>query len=429
MTVTDHRETLRSAYRQVRSTTTRLCEPLSAEDYVVQSMPDASPAKWHLAHTTWFFETFLLQPECPGYKPYHPAFAVLFNSYYQGVGPQFSRPRRGLLSRPTVEEVLNYRREVDRAMDELFTDLPSDHFAEIAPRIELGINHEEQHQELLCTDLLHMFAQNPLDPEYQSSARWTPAKEHPFAWSPEFDAGLWEIGAQGSHFFFDNEGPRHKVYTEAFQLGNRLVTAGEYLNFINDGGYTTPSLWLSEGWAAVNTNGWSAPLYWNKSADGEWTMMTLMGRVPVDKHRPVCHVSHFEADAYARWAGARLPLESEWERAAHFIESQIQPQKTSIVGNFLDSGLLHPTSPSNSTSPIAQLFGDTWEWTASAYLPYPGFQPAAGAIGEYNGKFMSNQMVLRGGSCATPQRHIRTTYRNFFPSSARWQFAGIRLAK
>ena len=424
------RDVLSSLYGRIRSATTALCEPLSSEDLVVQSMPDASPTKWHLAHTTWFFETFVLGPGVPGYTPFHPAFAVLFNSYYQGVGPQFPRPRRGVLSRPTVAEVMAYRRHVDEAMERLFRERPEAAFAELGPRIELGLHHEEQHQELIVTDLKHMLAQNPLDPVYRERPARPGGAEAGRAgrFGPTTPGGVVEIGVdprktggidRGEGFFFDNEAPKHKVYADSFQLARRLVTAGEYLAFIEDGGYGRPDLWLSEGFAAVRAEGWEAPLYWRRD-DGAWTMATLAGRRPVDRDEPVCHVSYYEADAFARWAGARLPREDEWE-----IVAAAAP----VAGNFLEHGLFHPAPATESEQAITQLFGDVWEWTASAYLPYPGFQPLPGALGEYNGKFMSGQMVLRGGSCATPRRHIRATYRNFFPPQARWQFSGIRLAR
>lgn len=417
------REALHAAFASVRAATVTLSDPLAPEDQVVQSMPDASPVKWHLAHTTWFFETFVLGEALPGTTPFHPAFAVLFNSYYQGVGPQFPRPRRGLLSRPTCAEVQAYRRHVDEAMEGLFQDLPEARFRELAPRIELGLNHEEQHQELIVTDVKHLFAQNPLDPVYRPRPARAERPRAPGGFTPAHPGELFEIGASGDGFFFDNEAPTHKVYADPFQIGRRLVTAGEYREFMEDGGYSRPDLWLSEGWSMVQAERLCAPLYWRKD-EGGWTMMTLSGRRPVDPDEPVCHVSYYEADAYARWAGARLPREEEWERAS---------RDAPITGNFLESGLFHPApasaAPARPANAATQMFGDVWEWTASAYLPYPGFAPLPGALGEYNGKFMSGQMVLRGGSCATPSRHIRPTYRNFFPPSARWQLSGIRLAR
>lgn len=423
------REVLAAEYRRVRSTTMGLCEPLAAEDYVVQSMPDASPTRWHLAHTTWFFETFVLAAARSSYSAFHPAFAVLFNSYYQAVGPQYPRARRGLLTRPTVAEVRDYRAHVDAAMEALFRDLPEAAFREMAARVELGLHHEEQHQELIVTDLKHMLAQNPLDPAYRPRARRSPAAAPPGeasctapsppsrggGFGPENRGGVVEIGTLGEGFFFDNEGPRHKVWAEPFALGQRLVTAGEYLDFIEDGGYARPDLWLSDGFALARAEGWEAPLYWRRD-DGAWSMMTLAGRRTVERDEPVCHVSFYEADACARWAGARLPREDEWEVVA---------ADAAVTGNFLEDGLFHPAPAAGA----AQLYGDAWEWTASAYLAYPGFAPLPGALGEYNGKFMSGQMVLRGGSCATPRKHVRPTYRNFFPPQARWQFSGFRLAR
>jgi len=418
---TSSREALRADYGHIRAATRGLCEPLSPEDYVVQSMPDASPAKWHLAHTSWFFETFVLSVALPGFTPHHPQYAVLFNSYYQVVGPQHPRAHRGLLTRPTVAEVMAYRSHVDDAMDRLFATLPEARFQRVAGAIELGLHHEEQHQELLLTDLSHLFAQNPLDPVYRPRAKPSEATGVPAGFTPGAAGGVVEIGATGERFSFDNEGPRHKVFVDAFELGSRLVTAGEYREFIEDRGYERADLWLSEGWSLTRSEGWRAPLYWRRDQGG-WSMMTLAGRRPLAPDEPVCHVSFYEADAYARWAGARLPREEEWEVVA--ARSQLQ-------GHFLEHGRFHPapaSSPPSATAP-AQMFGDAWEWTASAYLPYSGFAPLPGALGEYNGKFMSGQMVLRGGSCATPQRHIRTTYRNYFPPAARWQFSGIRLAK
>ncbi len=364
------------------------------------------------------------------------------------MGPQFPRSRRGVLTRPTVAEVRDYRAHVDGAMEALFRDLPDAAFTEIAARVELGLQHEEQHQELIVTDLKHMLAQNPIDPVYLprreaaagartegQRAAGMAAMIHGGEFAPAHPGGVLEIGTLGEGFFFDNEGPRHKVWAEPFEMGRWLVTAGEYLDFIQDGGYSRPDLWLSEGFALVRSEGWEAPLYWRKDDDG-WSMMTLAGRRAVEPFEPVCHVSYYEADAYARWAGARLPREDEWEVVA---------EEAPIKGNFLEDRVFHtaPASartglsapgasgpaPGNGASAPEQLFGDVWEWTASAYLAYPGFAPLPGALGEYNGKFMSGQMVLRGGSCATPAKHIRPTYRNFFPPSSRWQFSGLRLAR
>jgi len=400
------------SYQPIRQASEEICGPLAIEDYVIQTMPDVSPAKWHLAHTTWFFETFLLIPNLVGYELFHPKFGYLFNSYYEAVGQRHPRPQRGLLSRPTVEEVYRYRAYVDDAMRSLLT-VPY-----LQDLILLGLHHEQQHQELLLTDIKHVLATNPLRPSYlqepspSTTTPQTPLKE---SWL-DYPGGLYNLGYTGKDFVFDNELPAHQVYLQDFWLAARLVTNGEYLEFMTAGGYSNPEYWLSEGWHTVCTLGWQAPLYWEQ-IDGAWWMMTLGGMRPVRLDEPVCHVSFYEADAYARWAGKRLPTEAEWEVATANVP---------IQGNFWESGLLHPTQALGATRPD-QLYGDVWEWTQSSYLPYPGYQPAAGAVGEYNGKFMCNQMVLRGGSCATAQSHIRPTYRNFFPPSARWQFTGIRL--
>ncbi|HXD03478.1 MAG TPA: ergothioneine biosynthesis protein EgtB [Novosphingobium sp.] len=379
-------------YNEVRAATEALTSGLSAEDCQVQSMPDVSPAKWHLAHTTWFFETFLLLPMLEGYRPLDPAFAVLFNSYYVGVGERHPRPSRGLLTRPSLDEVHAYRRHVDAAMRRLMETVAEPAWAWL---VELGCQHEQQHQELILMDIQHVLSCNPLEPAYR---RPDPAGEPsgPLAWS-DHPGGLCEIGHGGDGFAFDNEGPRHRVWVEPFAVANRLVTAGEYLGFIEDGGYRRPELWLSDGWTTVEAQGWQAPLYWDKSG-GQWTRFTLAGRRQVTLSEPVCHVSYYEAEAYARWAGARLPSEAEWELAA-------------------------------ADPAMVQLYDTAWQWTASPYVGYPGYVPLKGAVGEYNGKFMINQQVLRGGSLATPAGHSRATYRNFFPPAARWLFGGIRLAK
>lgn len=409
---------MRADYLRVRSTTAALVAGLPAEDLVVQSMPDASPAKWHLAHTTWFFETFVLGPARADYAPFHPAFASLFNSYYEQVGPQFARPRRGLLTRPSLAEVLQYRAHVDAALEELLTRGGPDW---LASRVRLGLEHEQQHQELILMDLKHLYAQNPLLPALREGA--APPSARPAAalrWCPG-PAGVRQVGHAGPGFHFDNEAPRHEALLRPFVVASRCVTNAEYAEFVADGGYRRSPLWLSDGWALAQAEGWSAPLYWHMS-EGTWSEMTLGGPRPLDPHAPVVHVSHYEADAFARWAGARLPTEFEWEAVAAGV---------AVAGNFLESGRLHPTaaSPPPANEQPAQLFGDVWEWTASAYLPYPGFRAAEGALGEYNGKFMSNQMVLRGGSCASPRDHLRPSYRNFFPPRARWPFTGIRLTK
>ena len=398
-------------YQQVRQVSEKICQPLAIEDYTIQSMPDVSPPKWHLAHTTWFFETFLLLPYLPGYTVFHPQFGYLFNSYYEAVGARHPRHQRGLLSRPTVAEVYRYRAHVDRDMMEL---LCSVEHPDLADLLILGLHHEQQHQELLLTDIKHILALNPLHPIYRDDLQPPTFTDSTFQWL-KYSGGLYSIGHQGDEFAFDNESPRHQTYLQDYKLGNRLVTNGEYLEFIQTGGYQEAKYWLAEGWATVQAHQWRSPLYW-ELIDNDWYVMTLGGLQRVDERKPVCHVSFYEADAYATWKGKRLPTEAEWEIATIDL-----PQ----TGNFLDSDYLDPTPANNLHH---QFFGDVWEWTQSAYLPYPGFQIADGAIGEYNGKFMCNQMVLRGGSCVTSANHIRPTYRNFFPPSTRWQFSGIRLA-
>ncbi len=404
-------------YSFVRQQTEKLPAGLTAEDQMVQSCAEASPAKWHQAHTTWFFETFILSRHLEGYKPFDPRFRDLFNSYYNAVGPQPEKSLRNTLSRPSLEEVQKYRRHVDEHMNNLLESVAAtDKILELA---ELGCNHEQQHQELLITDVKHAFWSNPLRPAYQPgaiSAGAGAALQKALA----FPGGLVEIGTDGPAFHFDNEGPRHKVYLQPFRLALRPATCGEYLAFMEDRGYQRPELWLSAGWQTAQTLKWNAPLYWEKSGN-EWFHFTCSGMRKIEESEPVCHVSFYEADAFARWAGARLPTEFEWEAAASELP---------IAGNLLEEGMLHPitaSQPAESNTPL-QIFGDVWEWTASAYLAYPGFKPAPGALGEYNGKFMSGQMVLRGGSCATPRSHIRATYRNFFQPEIRWQFSGIRLA-
>jgi ergothioneine biosynthesis protein EgtB len=408
---------LAARYRAIRAATEALVVPLSAEDCAIQSMPDASPVKWHLAHASWFFETFLLEPYFPGYRLHDAAFRVLFNSYYNAVGDKHPRPQRGLLSRPSLEAIRAYRAHVDEAMTAL---LARDATATaLSALIELGLNHEQQHQELILTDVKHMLSCNPLKPAY-AIVRSAPvaAAAPPLTWV-EFDQGLVEIGHDGSGFAFDNETPRHREYLDAYALASRPVTNADYAAFIDDGGYRRPELWLSEGWEWLNAGRIAAPLYWEHSETGP-RQFTLHGMLPVDPDAPVCHVSLFEADAYARWAGARLPTESEWEVAA---------AHAAFDGHFAEDGVLQPRPAPRDRAPPLQLFGDVWEWTRSAYAPYPGFRPAAGAIGEYNGKFMCNQHVLRGGSFATPRSHVRASYRNFFPAAARWQFSGLRLAR
>ena len=405
-------------YLSVRQMSHTLTAPLSAEDCTIQSMPDASPVKWHLAHTTWFFETFVLGPHQPGYQPFEPLYRVLFNSYYNAVGERHPRPERGLLSRPLLADVLAYRDHVDAAIVELLARNPLPN--EVEALIELGLQHEQQHQELILTDVKHLFSRNPLKPAYQKQWPLTPIQARKNRWI-SFGAGIYEIGYIGSDFCFDNEKPRHRVWLDAFRIASQPVTHGDFREFIEDGGYRRPELWLAAGWDLATARGWQAPLYWERR-DGAWWSFTLHGEVPVDPHTPICHVSFYEADAFARWAKGRLPTESEWEVAAG---------RTSLAGNFLESGALHPLALREATGDevLAQAFGDVWEWTRSDYGPYPGFRCAGGAVGEYNGKFMSGQYVLRGGSCATPSSHIRATYRNFFPPEARWQFSGLRLAR
>jgi ergothioneine biosynthesis protein EgtB len=409
---------LAQRFAAVRAATRALAAPLSPEDCAIQSMPDASPVKWHLAHTTWFFETFVLERIDPKRKPLHPSFRYLFNSYYNAIGDRHPRPQRGLLSRPSLAEVLEYRAAVEHDVMDAMERGRLDPATEAL--VELGVQHEQQHQELILTDVKHMLSCNPMKPVYQKLWPLTQVALRRAGWVA-FEAGLGEIGHGGNGFSFDNETPRHRVYHDAFELGTRPVTHGDFLAFIDDGGYRRPELWLSAGWDAVVQRGWEAPLYWQK-VDGAWQTFTLHGMAPIEDNTPVCHVSFYEADAFARWAGARLPTEAEWEIAARAV---------AVEGNFLESGALHPLAlreaPAEGT--LAQVFGDVWEWTRSDYAPYPGFAPAAGAVGEYNGKFMANQYVLRGGSCATPASHIRATYRNFFPADARWQFSGVRLAR
>jgi ergothioneine biosynthesis protein EgtB len=407
---------LAQRYREIRAVTQRLSEPLSAEDCVVQSMPDASPVKWHLAHTTWFFETFVLETAVPGYRHFHPQYRVLFNSYYNTVGDQHPRPERGMLSRPSLEQVREYRAHVDRHVLALCERAES---LELAATIELGLHHEQQHQELIVTDVKHLLSLNPLRPAYRRAPAPAPLTTAPLGWH-EHPGGIALIGHEGDGFAFDNEGPRHRVLIEPFALASRPVTSADFMEFVADGGYQRPELWLSDGWDAVRSRAWSAPLYWWQEGGG-WKSMTLSGARAVVGDEPVCHVSYYEADAFARWAGARLPSEAEWELFA---------ARAAIEGNLLESGVLHPMAGRGSYGEVPQqLFGDVWEWTQSAYAPYPGYRPVTGALGEYNGKFMVNQLVLRGGSCATPRSHLRATYRNFFPPHARWQFSGIRLAR
>ena len=376
-------------FMTVRGHTERLADPLSPEDQTVQSMPDASPTKWHLAHTTWFFETFVLKPFAPRYQPFDPAYEYLFNSYYEAVGPRHPRPQRGMITRPGVEEILAYRRYVSEEIVKLLQGRDN----RIDPLVELGLHHEQQHQELVLMDAKHLLSLSPLRPSYSAAAPALSPQEGALEWR-QFAGGLQEIGHAGPGFAFDNEGPRHRAWLEPFAVAKRPVTCGDYLAFIDDAGYRRPELWLSAGWDCVNQRSWEAPLYWQKDGQ-DWHVFTLAGMKPVDPAEPVCHVSAFEAAAYAKWAGKRLPREQEWEIAAGSLNG----------------------------------VGQVWEWTASPYIAYPGYCEPAGAIGEYNGKFMANQMVLRGGCAFTPPGHVRPTYRNFFPSDARWMFGGLRLAE
>jgi ergothioneine biosynthesis protein EgtB len=381
-------------------------------------MPNCSPAKWHLAHTSWFFETFVLERVLPNYQAFHPQFRMLFNSYYKTVGEQHPRPQRGLLTRPTLAEVLDYRQHVDQGMEQLFA-LAENLSPDIWNVVELGCHHEQQHQELLLTDIKHLFSCNPLAPAYHDDVPTQESQPIALEWHSYAEGVQW-IGASDEGFCFDNELPRHRVFLDAYALASRLVTCEEYVQFMEDGGYSRPELWLSDGWEAAQQQRWRAPLYWEQKEDLAWTIFTLSGRRALNLTETVSHVSYYEADAYARWAGARLPTEMEWEYAATQVP---------VSGNFVEAKWLHPLPATKPDMPLSQLFGDLWEWTQSSYSSYPGFVPQVGALGEYNGKFMCNQMVLRGGSCVTPQTHIRASYRNFFPPETRWQFSGIRLAR
>ncbi|TMC49332.1 MAG: ergothioneine biosynthesis protein EgtB [Chloroflexi bacterium] len=413
-TLPDTGRSTASRFLQVRDLTEALAEPLSAEDQTVQSMPDVSPTKWHRAHTTWFFEEFVLGPHVARYEPYNKRFRYLFNSYYETVGARHPRPQRGLVTRPGVYEIAEYRRHVDAAMLDLLESPKADAAADI---VELGLHHEQQHDELLLMDIKNVLFCNPLLPGYRGRSESESSVAQPLEWIIH-PGGLVNVGHDGGGFAFDNESPQHRQLLAPFALGSRAVTCQEWLAFMADGGYSRPELWMSDGWAAVQDQSWNSPLYWIRE-DQECSLFTLSGTRRLDPAEPVCHVSWYEADAYARWAGARLPLEAEWEAIADQIP---------VTGNFLDPDVLHP-QPYSGTTTDHRLFGDVWEWTASPYRPYPGFVPAAGAVGEYNGKFMVNQFVLRGGSCVTPSGHTRATYRNFFVPSARWVFAGVRLAR
>ena len=403
---------LAERYAAVRALTLDLCRGLAPEDMAIQSMPDTSPVKWHLAHTSWFFEHFLLEPHAPGYRSFHPDYGYLFNSYYYSVGAMHPRPARGLLSRPLVADVIRYREHVDNRLQELMARRGGDE--DLTALVTLGLNHEQQHQELLLMDVKHLFSLNPLKPAWREQSKATPSSAAPPLKYLTRGGGPVSIGHAGAGFAFDNETPRHQALVPAHAMAARPVSNGEYREFIRAGGYRTPELWLSDGWATVQKEGWDRPLYWSEDMTAEFT---LGGMQELDAAAPVVHVSYYEADAYARWAGARLPTEAEWESLA-----AEQP----VAGNFLDSGLFQPAASGEGPT---QLYGDVWEWTASPYTAYPGFKPLSGSLGEYNGKFMANQLVLRGGGCVTPADHVRASYRNFFYPQQRWQFAGLRLAK
>jgi ergothioneine biosynthesis protein EgtB len=428
------RAALIDAFMTMRRQTEKLCEPLETEDYVVQSVTDVSPPKWHLAHTSWFFENFVLDPHTAGYERFHPMYAYLFNSYYNLAGKYHPRVKRGILSRPTVKDIYAFRAHVTEKTVDLLNRANEEKLQELGEIVTLGINHEQQHQELLVTDIKHILWCNPLEPVYRERPEVATAAPPRMGWL-DIVGGLHEIGFKADGFCFDNELPRHKTYLNDYRIADRLVTNGEFMEFIRDGGYKRSDLWLSDGWYTLNEQSWEAPMYW-EDRDGEWWNFTLAGMRKIDPNEPVVHISHYEADAYARWAGKRLPSEPEWEHAVAGLPYE---------GNFVESERYHPAPASSSNAGDAlsshttvgealqprrrQFYGDVWEWTGSAYLPYPGFEPLPGAVGEYNGKFMSSQMVLRGGSCATPQNHIRNTYRNFFQPYLRWQFMGMRLAE
>ena len=415
------RDAMMIRYSQVRQDSELLCMPLATEDYGLQAMPDTSPLRWHLAHTTWFFETFLLKHFSSNYSPFHNQFDYLFNSYYETIGSPYPRAARGLLSRPTTEEVYVYRHTIDSLILNLIESCTDDEWREMSSRLTLGCQHEAQHQELMLTDIKYNFFINPLRPVYRSDLKNSPytsnVSSKPWRWI-NFAGGLVEIGHSGDTFAFDNETPRHRVYLAPYQLASRLVSNAEYLEFIENGGYERAEFWLADGWRMVCEKGWKCPLYYEYAVGG-WSQFTLGGMHSMVNDEPVCHVSFYEADAYARFRGERLPTEQEWEAAG----ATFTPQ-----GNFRESEFLHP-QPNHDSHRMSQLFGDVWEWTASSYTPYPGYRPAQGALGEYNGKFMVNQMVLRGGSCVTPSGHVGATYRNFFYPADRWQFSGIRLAR
>ena len=415
---------LRARFHRVRSLSEELVETLEIEDFVVQTCADVSPMKWHLAHTSWFFETFVLQVYDNSYRTPNSKYGELFNSYYNSVGPQFSRPNRGTLSRPTVSEVMAYREIVTSKTTEFLEGLPEELTQDVSTRIELGINHEQQHQELMLTDIKHVFGQNPLLPSYVSREEFPAADPVTPQWC-EFEGGLCDMGYSGDGFSFDNECPQHTVFLQPYALCTELVTQGEFLEFMDAGGYANHSLWLSDGWDRVQNEQWTHPLYWHKKNQDEWFVMTLSGLKKLDPNAPVCHLSFFEADAYARWRGCRLPTESEWEHAA-VKNGGVASSK----GTLLEDKIYHPVGKTTKNDlRMRHLFGEVWEWTSSAYTPFPGYRAGPGALGEYNGKFMNAQRVLRGGSCASSLEHLRPSYRNFFQPEKRWQFSGLRLAR
>jgi len=412
------KQNLIDRYKTIRNFSEELVSPLETEDFVVQAIDNTSPTKWHLAHVSWFFETFVLEKAIPDYESLHPQYSYIFNSYYLQTGEPHTRSKRGLLSRPTVEQVFEYRRYVDDQILNFIDGASDEQIDEFGPVIEIGNHHEQQHQELMVTDFKYMFAQNPLYPKYKELDAPRGVNPDPINWI-NFDEGIYRIGNDGGEYTYDNEHPRHRKFLEPFALSDRLVTNGEFMEFMEDGGYRRSPLWLDDGWATVKENSWDSPLYWCKR-DGEWHHYTLGGLRKVKPNEPVTHLSYYEADAYARWAGARLPREAEWEVAA---------DDRPYNGNFVEEGNFHPRPLQENSNGLKQMYGDVWEWTMSSYEPYPGYEPLPGALGEYNGKFMCSQYVLRGGSCATSKTHIRNTYRNFFYPDARWQFNGIRLAK
>jgi ergothioneine biosynthesis protein EgtB len=416
------RETLISRFLKIRGRTEELVRPLAIEDFVVQPMEDVSPPKWHIGHTTWFFERVVLQQFAENYRPFDERYYYVFNSYYESFGERVMRSLRGTLSRPTVGAVMDYRKTITERTVALMKNCNDEVWKQIEPLIEIGINHEQQHKELFLMDIKNIYASNPLLPEYSHYNRNGVPRRKSLGEFLSFTGGMHEIGADGEDFAYDNEFPRHKTYLNDFKIARDLVTCGEFLEFIDDGGYGKAILWLSDGWAAVQTHKWESPMYWRRDKD-DWKVMTLNGLKPLDPDEPVCHVSHYEADAFARWAGKRLPTEEEWEIAAKVTENDSRP------GSFMDDETFHPVLREKGDKGLNSMYGDVWEWTRSAYLPYPGYRQSPDALGEYNGKFMNNQMVLRGGSCATPRDHFRPTYRNFFQSEKRWPFTGFRLAE